>query len=191
MPAHQCNLRGRQQSFQARPSSSHSQAPQAQVPKVQPICYRGACCPLVAFTLTCKRKKPATKPVGRRADLGETGLGKPQEAGPPYPACAPRGHRESFQDLDAKQTEAGILGGTLRSPQPAGALAASTQRFLPGQSPRYDRTSPAPRESPGQAPRGGQGARHPREGPRPVTLLLLRGLCQKGNKKESYSRGLL
>lgn len=61
--------------------------PPAQVPKLQPICYHGACCPLVALTLTCKRKKPATKPVEPRAAWGKLALGNPR---PPLPHLSPK-----------------------------------------------------------------------------------------------------
>lgn len=58
---------------------------QAQVPKRQPICFHGACCPLVAFTLTCKRKRHLLPKQWREGNTGKTGLRKPQEASPPYP----------------------------------------------------------------------------------------------------------
>lgn len=108
---------------------------------------------------------------------------------PTLPHLRPKGgHRESFQDLDAQQIEAGIWG-TLRSPQPAGALATSTQRFLPGQSPHYNRTSPAPRESPGQAPRGGQGAPTPQGGAKVSYPLAPRGPLSEREQEGELFQG--
>lgn len=147
--------------------------------------------PPSGLTLTCKRKKPATKPVERRVDSGENWPWETPGSRPTLPHLRPKGgHRESFQDLDAKQIEAGIWG----------TLRAHSQRVPSPPQPRgFSQASPLITTEQAQPPEraqvkhqeGARGPRHPREGPRSVTLLLLGGLCQKGNKKESYSRGLL
>lgn len=67
-------------------SSKPGQVPKRKVPKLQPIRYHGAYCPLVAATLTCKRKIHSYPTSGEKErGLGKTGLGRPQEASPPYP----------------------------------------------------------------------------------------------------------
>lgn len=113
--------------------------------KPQPIRNHGACCPLVASTLTCKRKTHLLPSQGKTPR--KTGPGKPQEATCLHPTYAHGGHPERFQDLVAKQVEA-TIPGTLKSPtarrhplhpQPRGFSQASVLCD--------DRTSPAPRET--------------------------------------------
>lgn len=118
----------------------------------------------------------------------KTGLRKPQEAAHPTPPEPQGGHCESFQDLDAKQIEQ-LFGGL--------SEAHSQQTHSPPQPRGFSQASPLitteqaepPERAQGKHPEGARGPLHPREGPRSVTLLLLKGLCQKGNKKESYSGG--
>lgn len=77
--------------------------PPVQVLKLQPLCYHGACCPLVVSTLPCKRKRDTCyQTVGKeKARLGGRGVlasESPKKQAPPTPSKPHGGGHPKMQN---------------------------------------------------------------------------------------------
>lgn len=81
------------------------------MPKLQPIRYHGACCPLVAATLTCKRKIRSYPTSGEGKRTGENRSGEAPGSKPtlPHPTVGIlRGSRIQIQNWQEKQLLLGL-----------------------------------------------------------------------------------
>lgn len=189
VPAHRHNLRGRQQSS-SKPGQARAihKLPSPSAEAAAHWLPRCLLPPSGLHPAMQEEETPATKPVKRREeDSGTTGLGKPQDH--PTPSEPHGGHPETSRDQEAKRVGA-ARPRMLKSLRASRHSPRSIRGFSQASPLHLDRTSQSPERAQGHHQEGTRWPLPPREGLKSVTRLLLRGLCQGGNKKQSYFRGI-